>query len=566
MANKLTTSIIAIQLLISILVSSCGAPPLPEDIESANQTTPIEIVSSDYSGTIVTAASYVSISNCTSNYTYNSSALSPVNLSTIGLALNDSCTFNFQRLVVSGTTYYGISGYMTINSSADAALRFSSTQGGSTPAIYVNAKTTNVYPVGSSPSFTFTVMTDSQFANAVATGAFSTVNTSSSSNMGVGTISISVSGTPLDPSTLTIRGTQTYTATSTNADDSANATAVSWSSSNTSVATINSTTGVATGVAAGSTKIIATITDSLGTHSTSVGLTVRTPYLYVTTKGTSTSTSLYKCSLNPANGAIVSCSAFYTTATNPLQISLIQNSSSAAPSMYLSGYASGIFSFVPINTDGTQSRTGWTTAASASSPQGMAFSGSYAFITTLGAQTTIQSCPVNSSGTFGTCTTAATGFTAVQYLSTTTINGTSYLIVVDRNSGNRLKVCQISGGTLSCGSFYPYNASTYPYNDPSAAVVVGSTLYVSGYASKIVVRCTLSGTTISSCADSGAGTFGNRPNGFAVNGNEIYVSEWLTNGSAYGLWKCTMNSNGSIPNTCVIFNTFPYGPRGMAVY
>ncbi|MES2614647.1 MAG: Ig-like domain-containing protein [Bdellovibrionota bacterium] len=555
MLNKLTN---LITILLVILVSSCGAPP-QEDIESADQTTtPIEIVSSDYSGTVVTATAYVSISSCTSNSTYNSSAPSPVALSTVSLIVNDSCTFNFQRLVVSGTTYYGITSYMTLNSSTSAVLRFSSTQGGSTPAIYVNAKTTNVYPVGSSPSFTFTVMTDSQFASAVAAGAFSTVNTSSAGNMGVGTISVAPSSTLVNPGILQVGSTQTYTATSTNADGSTNATAVTWSSSNTGVATVDSTTGVVTGVAAGKTNIIATITDSLGTHSTSTALTVKTPYLYVTT---SNSTNMYRCSLSSGaivGGSCVPASAPGTVATT--EVDVIQNN------FYVADYTGGNLYYTPVNQDGSNPKA-WSTALSKANLGGFVISGSYAFIAT---NTAVQSCPFNSSTGIisSTCTSQLTTV-QVQYLAKTTILGVENLIILDRSTANKIYVCQISGSTLqSC-----INTAG---GDPTGAVASQNVLYVTNYTSKSLVSCpltqTVSGVTsrVTSLNCTSQATFGLNPNGITINGDLLYVGEWNTNGSSkYNLWRCVINTSNRLTVTipCNLdYITLPYAPKGMAVY
>ncbi|MES2614504.1 MAG: Ig-like domain-containing protein [Bdellovibrionota bacterium] len=550
----------ATQLLLAIFASSCGAPPL-EDIESADQTTtPIEIVSSDYSGTVVTATAYVSISSCTSNSTYNSSAPSPVALSTVSLIVNDSCTFNFQRLVVSGTTYYGITSYMTLNSSTSAVLRFSSTQGGSTPAIYVNAKTTNVYPVGSSPSFTFTVMTESQFASAVASGAFSTVNTSSSSgNMGVGAISASVRS-----NFLPVGGIQTYNATSTNADGSANAAAVTWSSSNTGVATIDSTTGVATGVGVGHAQIIATITDSLGNHSTSVGLTVKTPYLYVTAYG-----SMYRCSLTNAGG--VTCTSLFASLPGGSS-GYLRSAIAYQNYIYIADQGEDTLYFTPVNIDGTDLRVKtWSTATTLSSVGSAAISGTVAFIVGYSVSS-IQGCSFNTStGIMSSCTTVKSGLNGASYLTIATISGRDYLVISNRGA-DAIIVCSITSGSTtlsSCGA----STTNAAYDDPSALVVIGNTLYISSgvYGNKLnIARCTI-GTdlTISSCSvvvPTGKLTKG--PNGIAVNGNYMYVSEFNSNASnKYNLWSCDMTTWVSNSWVCTLqVNTLNVVPRGLLVY
>ncbi|MES2614651.1 MAG: Ig-like domain-containing protein [Bdellovibrionota bacterium] len=535
MTNKLTTSIIAIQLLMAILVSSCGAPP-QEDIESADQTTtPIEIVSSDYSGTVVTATAYVSISSCTSNSTYNSSAPSPVALSTVSLIVNDSCTFNFQRLVVSGTTYYGITSYMTLNSSTSVVLRFSSTQGGSTPAIYVNAKTTNVYPVGSSPSFTLTVMTDSQFTSAVAAGAFSTTSTSSSSNMGVGTITVSTSGSNI----LQPGASQTYTATSTNADSSANATAVTWSSSNTGVATVDSTTGVATAVAAGRASIIATITDSLGTHSTSASLTVKTPYLYVSTNNT---TTVHTCPISSTG--ISSClSRIYAGISDANGFFSYQNY------LYVSdGNATKVSNFL-FNLDATPPKEGLTNSLTGlTGLWNVAISGSAAFITY--GSPAVYGCDFNSSTrVISGCATTGSNFNAPRYL--TVNNGYAY---VANFSGNSITACQISGKTLTgC-------VEKTGFSGPSSITFNGNIIYVANFNSNNVAYSTVSGTTLSAPAVAASGFSGT--NGLAVLGAYMYVSDW----TGKKVWQCPATSGTGPLGTCTTKYTSSYNLRGMVVY
>ncbi len=528
--------------MLAILISSCGAPP-PEDTNSATQGTAIiEISASDYSGTAVTATPYVSISNCTSNYTYNSSVASPIALNTIGLALNDSCTFNFQRLVVSGTTYYGITGYMTINSSASTVLKFSSTQGSSAPAIYVNAGTTNVYPSGSLPSFSFLVMTEAQFTSAAASGAFSTVNASSSSgNMGVGAINVSTSGSNI----LQTGATQTYTTTATNADGSTNATAATWSSSNTSVATIDSTTGVATGVAAGRTTIIATITDTLGTHSTSTALTVRTPYLYVET---SAGNIIHTCPISSTG--ISSCQNMtYTGLSTPAGFFINGNT------FYMADGGSGkIFNFL-TNTDSTLQKTGVQTSATGlSNLWNVAINGSAAFYSN---NSTIFGCDFNTStkaiSGCSSITTSGTNFSSPRYLA---VNG-GYLYVA--NFGNySITSCAISGKTLpSCANFIYFDS-------PTSIAFYGNFMYVTDFNTKDMRVCTVTNGSFSSgsCTTLSISGIGN-PNGLAIFGNYIYISEWTSNKK---IWQCTINSTTGILSSCSVKYTSSYGLAGMAIY
>lgn len=95
---------------------------------------------------------------------------------------------------------------------------------------------------------------------------YATFNVTKPTGTGADITSLTIS--PANP-TITSGTTEAFTAIgTTGAGSQQNVTASSvWSSSNPSVATINASTGVATGVAAGTTNIIATYTNTDGTQA-----------------------------------------------------------------------------------------------------------------------------------------------------------------------------------------------------------------------------------------------------------------------------------------------------------
>ncbi|MFA5443275.1 MAG: endonuclease [Bacilli bacterium] len=141
------------------------------------------------------------------------------------------------------------------------------------------------YPSGSSTSVTWSSSNNSiaTVANGVVTGvatgnatitATSTLNTSVKATASIAVSNVPVSSVSLDATaSLNVGSTMALTPTILPAD--ATDKTVTWSSSNTSVATINSSTGLITGVSAGNTTI--TVTTNDGNKTDTCSLTVVIP-------------------------------------------------------------------------------------------------------------------------------------------------------------------------------------------------------------------------------------------------------------------------------------------------
>ncbi len=112
-----------------------------------------------------------------------------------------------------------------------------------------------------------TVNEDSGVVTAIAEGqAVITVTTNDGNKTAscVATVRRFVESITVTPSSITLKEGDTYTLTSTVLPDNATIRGVTWSSNNTSVATVNAETGKITAVGAGGAKIYATATDGSG--------------------------------------------------------------------------------------------------------------------------------------------------------------------------------------------------------------------------------------------------------------------------------------------------------------
>jgi trimeric autotransporter adhesin len=115
-------------------------------------------------------------------------------------------------------------------------------------------------------------------AGSVVAAIFACGGSSDGGTTGPTPVFTSVSVTPASP-TVSVGGTTTLTATAKdqNGANFGGGTGATWSSSNTAAATVNSTTGVVSGVANGSSTISASITIGSITNSGSQMISVSTP-------------------------------------------------------------------------------------------------------------------------------------------------------------------------------------------------------------------------------------------------------------------------------------------------
>ncbi|MES2614648.1 MAG: Ig-like domain-containing protein [Bdellovibrionota bacterium] len=530
MLNKLTT-IVLIQLAYLALLSACQ--PLKEesnDVQTAeveevqSQPAPILINASDYSGSV--SVSTKAAISCINGNTYGSSAASPILLSSLSMNLNDSCSFTFPTnaiaLIYQSTNYYGISGSNTITSTSQTTptfLTFSTTAGSSTVALNVVVGTANVFPSTGTPTFNFYIVS-SDTVTAIQNGTFSVVS-------GVVTnTGTQVTYTALYPDAASISmGVSTpfrlLTGTS---QDVTLSSLTTWTSSSPSVATVSST-GVVTGVAAGTTTITAKINTTGGSYSASALLTVRaTTYLYISID----SSYMVQCSISATTlSSCVQTGAGFTTLNN-IRI--------YSGNLYATDQTSGKVYVCPLNPDGTlQVTTAGTTACTTSltlaTVQGLTFTSSKTYVSDGNTGKKVYVCDLpTAAGIISNCTrTAFTGASGSSYISITepadlVANG-NYVYTVDQ-SGNQVITCTIdsNGALTNC-------VAKTGFSNSGGGVVSGSYLYVTNNASGRVSTCLISGTdgtlSGSTCSSGGGSTApGSSPNGITAANGYLYVSHW----------------------------------------
>ena len=287
-------------------------------------------------------------------------------------------------------------------------------------------------------------------------------------------------------------GTQQYTAIGHFADSSTQniSSTVTWVSSNTGTATINSA-GLATGVGAGSTNIIAT---SSSISSNSVTFQIAN-FIYFANL---TNGSISYCALSPSGNLITPCTVTSASPDNPQGVALntkaafayITQNLTPGPSpviycpinsdgsfgacansttlfintnnlmvnspgtfLYVSG--GGTITFCSINADGSLSNCG-PTGSVTGFPEGVTVNSqnTFAYVTD-SFSGSILSCPINADGTFGTCTTSGTGIGNLSYPAINSA-GTNLYVVSDDNN---VYVCPtdptdgIVGTCVAAGNF-----------------------------------------------------------------------------------------------------------------
>ncbi len=136
-----------------------------------------------------------------------------------------------------------------------------------TAAVSPNNATDKTVKWSSSNTNIATVNEESGAVTAIAEGQAVITVTTSDGNMAdacIVTVRRFVESITVEPSSITLKEGDTYTLTSTVLPDNATIRGVTWSSKNTSVATVDAETGKITAVGAGGTKIYATATDGSG--------------------------------------------------------------------------------------------------------------------------------------------------------------------------------------------------------------------------------------------------------------------------------------------------------------
>jgi hypothetical protein len=182
-----------------------------------------------------------------------------------------------------------------------------------------------------------------------------------------------------------------------------------------------------------------------------------------------------------------------------------------------------------------------STGSGFSSPVAIAFSGSFAFVST--SATDVYSCAVGSDGSLSSCASAVSG---LQFPGNLAVNG-SYLFIANTNAFGGPTACVLgSGGSLSlCTS----TGAVTNQNQASGVTFTNGFAYIATVGDQSlpgVLVCTAgSNGTLSGCTDSGSGLSNAR--NLVVAGNNIYIAaggaiHLCTTAVSGGISGCTAQS------------------------
>lgn len=305
---------------------------------------------------------------------------------------------------------------------------------------------------------------------------------------------------------------------------------VTWHSSNTAIATIGATTGLATATTEGTTFITATLN---GINSNSQLLTVGPLFAYITN-----SSDASFCQINNTDNSFVTCGTAniidtLSVAINPSGTLVYFGSSAQAPIKSCS-----------LESDGS---IGACTTASPNNdfvfPSGLAFNsnGNRAYITQLITSQGVSVCSVDlSTGILAPCTVSgaiANGLGIV-------INSTNTIAYVTDLSGN-VNICNLDND----GAFVNCQIDPNIQNDiPNAfgLAISGSNLYVTDQGSDVYM-CPITGGTLGSCVSADGSGF-NTTKGIAINpaGTVAYIVNHGNNTVTY----CNINTVSGLFTSC----------------
>ncbi len=318
--------------------------------------------------------------------------------------------------------------------------------------------------------------------------------------------------TPLDQ-VLAQGGSLQYTATGTYSDGVSQdvTTGVNWASSHTSIATIGSSTGLATGVSPG----VTTISASLGSVSANTSLTVKAQFAYVTDALT--------------NNAVTVC---------------------------------------PVNSDNTFGTCSTPTTANFNDPRGIAINSSYtfAYVANTGGHT-VSICPVSADGSLnsGSCTLSTVGglLTGASHAQGIAVNAAASEIYITDVGGADVIYCRLlSDGSIKGDTCFTSTGSG-TFNNPTSAVLnsAESILYVTNSGSDTISVCNINtDKSIGSCTASNPATLLSVPSMTILNAANTFAyisnnSNSATSDIAHNyVVICPINSDGTLKSaSCFAF-------------
>ncbi len=344
---------------------------------------------------------------------------------------------------------------------------------------------------------------------------------------------------------IAVAGTQQFTATEIYTDGSTRnvSSLATWSSSNTSFATINSG-GLATGVSAGTAAISATFA-SLVSNSASL-IVDRTAY--ITNHDGSTVTT---CQVK-ADQTLASCA---TTGSNFISPSGITINPAGTLTYNVNEEGGNTVTYCQIGSNRALSNC-TTTGTGFTNPTGIAINSAntYAYISNLGGF--VSYCSINAGGSLSGCATTGSGFVSAADIRLNSANTFAY---VANFGANTVSYCAVNGdGTLSgCTS----TAAVFSGPNGLAINPAGTYLYVANKTANNVSYCVLNPNgSVGACSTTGSGF--NTP--FDITFNAAGTYAYVVNAGNNNVSYCVANADGSF-GACATTGTSFNGPRGIVL-
>lgn len=352
--------------------------------------------------------------------------------------------------------------------------------------------------------------------------------------------------------TLPIGGQQSFTATALYSDGStADVTSlVTWSSSDTNVATINAS-GLATAVAQGTFVITATlgaISDSTQTF------TVRAQTAYVTNIN---GNSVSQCTVNPATGILFGCS-LSTGYSLPEGIVLNPNATLAYVSQ---DNVVGILKCLVDTSNGALMSCVDSGFSASLTPQGITMNNAGTVLYISNFDNFITTCSIDQTNGQLTGCTNLTG--AFNFTTGIVLNDTENYAYISNFVGNTVTRCVVNpldGSLNTC-----VNSGATGFSSSDGIGSSGIYLYIGSSTTNTVTKCTIGGTGfVSGCVDSGVGAIFSRPQNIAFTSDGAFA--YVPNRTNSTVTRCNVDAITGLFSLCTVTSGIGLnGPTGMAL-
>lgn len=352
---------------------------------------------------------------------------------------------------------------------------------------------------------------------------------------------------------LMLSSTQAFTATGSYSDSSTSdlTTTVTWNSSDSAVASLNSA-GLASTLSAGSTTITASLNSVV---SNAASLEVNQAYAYIANYGNNT---VSICAVN-ADTSLEDCSVNNDPSFNGPTAVAVNSADSLA---YVVNYDGNSLSQCPLNNDGSFGAC--VSIPGISSPTGLALnpSGTILYVSTLGINPLLI-CALSDNGSVSSCTNSGLSIPAAQGVAVSE----SFAYISDLSTDLYICPIQADGSLGSC----TISTGNGTFNTMLGVALNAdySSLYTANYADGVdysVSSCPLNGNTVGTCiANEGNSTFDF--SAYTVSGlsSGTNSSVYIPNCGNNTVSVCPLASNGSF-GTCSVNNDSSFNvPSALAL-